>query len=109
MSPEDYRMSSSSSSAHPASSAALTAVPTFRDCGGNYARWKPMMQAYIMRVGLDDSYQHPIEKWSDLVKAVRDWSPSRNNRSPLAFLTRRSIITTRRDGDDPNPFLTSLH
>lgn len=68
----------------------VAAVPLLQP--SSYPSWRPRMEAYLMRMGLEEAYKDELESWTELHAKMREWIlPARLVRfPPLSAVIRRA-------------------
>jgi hypothetical protein len=81
---------------HSAATSAFGAAP--RLTIGQYATWRPRMEAHLMRNGLEETYSDEIPQWSALHARVREWDTERKRDAIAAALAPRSTSASSGGG-----------
>jgi hypothetical protein len=75
------------------SETASLSVPALRT--GEYAAWRPRMEAYLMRHGLEETYTDELPDWVALHAQVRAWDIEKKRRAIAIALGRASGVKTK--------------
>lgn len=71
---------------HAAASLRFGAPPLLQP--SSYPSWRPRMEAYLMRQGLEEAYKDELESWTELHAAVRQWDLASKARAISSALGR---------------------
>ena len=55
---------------------------------GGYASWRPRMEAFLLRAGLEDAYKDELSSWTELHAKVREWDKESKTRAINVALGR---------------------
>jgi hypothetical protein len=64
----------------------VAAVPLLQ--ASSYPSWRPRMEAYLMRMGLEEAYKDELESWTELHAKVREWDLASKTRAISSALGR---------------------
>ena len=59
----------------------------------SYASWRPRMEAYLMRQGLEEAYKDELASWTELHAKVREWDLASKARAISSALGRLSTAS----------------
>ena len=69
----------------------MAAVPLLQP--SSYASWRPRMEAYLMRMGLEEAYKDELASWTELHAKVREWDLASKARAISSALGRSSTAS----------------